>query len=1053
MNNLKKKILSFALATSVVLSSTSMAFAGSLSNADKLDVLSNLGVITGEGNGVIATQTMTRYRAFVMQLKMMGKYEEMNSFAWEGKETFKDINANHSQFIRKLAAYLKAHPELGIEGDHLGNLNPMTPVSGREYMKMMLVRLGYVENEDFTWVSIPVFAKSLGLVESASEVEATKIQLSTIADFTYDALLTKPVNSDKTLAQELGLNIVGAEITLDSVPSTSKEGTITISGSATGLDKVTVNGQEVAVKNGKFEAKVTLKDGNNTITVKGEGADDVSVTVKYTDVDAPEVADIKAAGLKQVVVTFNEEVDKDSAEALGNYDNKFASAKLQSDKKTVVLTLANVAAQNEEIEFDVEDIKDLKGNKMDKETVEVKMVDRTVPEVEEVSVKGNQMIQVSFSELVQVSESNFELVDEDGNRIERIKNVEVDGRNVKINFRKAVEAGDYILEVSNVKDFANLVMYDEEFDVTIVEDEDAPTATLVSATDTKVTVEFDEDIKTALKDIDAEWKSGSKKGSFDKVTADDDNDRLITFELEGGKTIPLSGITLYIWNVEDYSGNKVDKDDAIEIDVDRDDIEIDTERPEVESLKQDGKNTFIITFNEDVKLGKVTVFDEDDEEIDVKSITYKDSSKNKKEVKVILDSSDDLYGTFTVEVEDFVDMSTQENEMIPDSFEVELDDSDVTSDIASFKALRVITNTTEQTLYIQFPEKMNENTVENENNYKIFFGGKWVTIHKDADITLLADEKTVKIEVKDWFNNSDVTPANIDGIQIFNVEDASGNEIDGTVWLDFASNNGYGVLSLAAPEITAVKATAKDKAIATVSGSIDEATLEADDFYFVDGSGNKYYVDDVTYNSAKDELTFIMDDEFPTDVAGITLQLNNANNRAIKTENVFEQAIDLADALPGLVDEIKPELTVTDAVYATAGKDGLANFILGQNAGAEGVYVVLEASEAIDVPAGADAQALLKDAFTVKKGTKELAINKVFEYTGSGTEEYDKNGVDYVVLFITADKDGNAVTANWIEDELTITFKEISVKALTITDAASNDNVLAGFENEKVDIQ
>ena len=144
----------------------------------------------------------------------------------------------------------------------------MTPVSGREYMKMMLVRLGYVENEDFTWVSIPVFAKSLGLVESASEVEATKIQLSTIADFTYDALLTKPVNSDKTLAQELGLNIVGAEITLDSVPSTSKEGTITISGSATGLDKVTVNGQEVAVKNGKFEAKVTLKDGNNTITVK-----------------------------------------------------------------------------------------------------------------------------------------------------------------------------------------------------------------------------------------------------------------------------------------------------------------------------------------------------------------------------------------------------------------------------------------------------------------------------------------------------------------------------------------------------------------------------------------------------------------------------------------------------------------------------------------------------------------------------------------------------------------------------------------------------------------
>ncbi|MBZ4666924.1 MAG: hypothetical protein JG775_76 [Defluviitaleaceae bacterium] len=1049
MNNLKQKILSFALATSVVLSSTSMAFAGSLSNIDKLNILSDLGVITGEGNGVIATQTMTRYRAFVMQLKMMGKYDEMNNFAWEGKETFKDINAKHSQFIRKLAAYLKAHPEFGIEGDHLGNLNPMAPVSAREYMKMMLVRLGYVENKDFTWASIPVFAQSLGLVESASEVEGSQIQLSTIADFTYDTLVTKPKNSDKTLAQELGLNVSAAEIKLDSVPATSNKAAITISGSASGLDKVTVNGKEVAVKNGKFETEVTLKDGSNTIIVKGDGAQDVSVTVKYNDVDAPEVADVQPAGLKQVIVTFNEEVDKDSAETLANYDNKFATAKLQSDKKTVVLTLASAAAQNDKIKFDIEDIKDLKGNKMDKESVEVKMVDREVPEVEEVSVKGNQMIQVTFSELVQVSESNFELVDEDGNRVERIKNVEVDGRNVKINFRKAIDAGNYILEVNDVKDYANLVMVDAEFDVTIVEDEDAPSATLVSATDTKVTVEFNEDIKTALKDIEAEWKSGSKKGSFDKITADDDNDRLITFELEGGKTIPLSGITLYIWNVEDYSGNSVDKDDAIEIKVDRDDIEIDTIRPEVESIKQDGKNTFIITFSEDVQLGTVTVFDEDDEEIDVKSIAYKDSSKNKKEIKVVLDSNDDLYGTFTVEIEDFADMSTQENEMIPDSFEVKLEDSDISSDVTSFKALRTSNSTIDQILYIQFPERMNESSVENENNYKVFFGGKWVTIHKDADITLLADEKTVKIEVKDWFNNSDVTPAAIDGIQIFNVKDESGNELDGTVWLDFASNNGYGVLSLAAPEITAVKATAKDKAIATVSGSIDEATLDADDFYFQDASGNKYYVDDVTYNSTKDELTFIMDDEFPTDVAGITLKL--AAN--VSTENVFEQAIELASGLPGLVDEIKPEVTVTDAVYATAGKSALADFILGENSGAEGLYVILEASEAIDVPAGADAQNLLKDAFTVKKGSKELAINKIFEYTGNNTEKYNKNGVDYVVLFITADKDGNAVTANAVKDQLIISFNEISVKALTITDAASNDNVLAGFKDGKVNIQ
>ena len=185
-----------------------------------------------------------------------------------------------------------------------------------------------------------------------------------------------------------------------------------------------------------------------------------------------------------------------------------------------------------------------------------------------------------------------------------------------------------------------------------------------------------------------------------------------------------------------------------------------------------------------------------------------------------------------------------------------------------------------------------------------------------------------------------------------------------------------------------------------------------------------------------------MDDEFPTDVAGITLKLG----KCIYWKRIWT-SYRISSWITGLVDEIKPEVTVSDAVYATAGKS-LLQTSSWWNAGTEGLYVILEASEAIDVPAGADAQNLIKDAFTVKKGTKELAINKVFEYTGSGTEEYDKNGVDYVVLFITADKDGNAVTANWIEDELTITFKEISVKALTITDAASNDNVLAGFENK-----
>ena len=132
-------------------------------------------------------------------------------------------------------------------------------------MKIMLVRLGYVENVDFTWTSIPTFAQDKGLVDYPSEVEGTNIQLLQIADFTYDTLMSKPVGSDKTLGEQLGL--VSFDIALDKVDSTTENETITVSGSMSNQATVTVNGKEAVVNDKKFTADVALSMGENLIKI------------------------------------------------------------------------------------------------------------------------------------------------------------------------------------------------------------------------------------------------------------------------------------------------------------------------------------------------------------------------------------------------------------------------------------------------------------------------------------------------------------------------------------------------------------------------------------------------------------------------------------------------------------------------------------------------------------------------------------------------------------------------------------------------------------------
>lgn len=1034
MNNLKKKILSFALATSVVLSSTSMAFAGGLSNIDKLNILSNLGVITGEGNGVIGTQTMTRYRAFVMQLKMMGKYDEMNSFAWEGKPTFKDINANHSQFIRKLAAYLKANPEIGIEGDHLGNLNPMTPVSGREYIKMMLVRLGYVENVDFTWVSIPLFAHSIGLVENTSEVEGKNIQVLQVADFTYDALMSKPVDSDITLGEELGL--VALEITLDDVESTTEEETMTVSGSLNNSATVTVNGKDAKVENKKFTAEVPLSLGVNEIKIVAIDSyglkveKNIKVVREYKDL---KVLDVEGHNLKQFAIQFSRELDKDTVTnaRLGlGADDVFDISK---DGKSVLVTLSTPLRQTTDAEYTIKDIKDTTGKKISKTEIVVNVFDNELPEVTDVTVKGNQSITIQFSEPVENADTlSSYRVDESLVR----GSIEANRTNTEftILFRNALEDGDHTINISNdIKDSADFNLKAVDIDFTVEKDDAAPEAEIVSATQTKVLVEFDEDIKE-LDESDISWKSGSKKGYADSVTQSEDDALVYEITFTKGNYIPLNGATLIIEDVEDFSGNTSEK---IQLDVTP---EVDLERPEVVDVETDDNNQNIlyVTFSEDVNTdGKYILINEDDNE---KVATHKAYAEEGKKNRIKVTFSEVIPGDYTLEISEVTDLSALSNELLPTLEEVTINDLERLG-IDSWG--RIVSGDNKRIL-IKFNEEVDENTAIKLNNYKYRFEtGALYNLPEDTEISLLGDEKTVEIIFPtDWtVDGSEYDFDDVEFIQVEKVTDVADNEIYARL---LALDEGSLTLEAQAPIVESAFVIGENTIELELNNPIDESTLNRKDFIVELPSGEKLNVYSLDYSDKDDEykLTLYVREDLEQSGKFDAIELRFRLADSISTENIYGSQLALLGDAPHLTinDNYHPEATVVDAVYEnkteiTFEVGESIQFGFGEGLALETTTTTDENDvDTVTLESGVAANDLLISRFTVKKGSNQLTIEKIQIIDGT--------------KFVIVINDGNV---NWDGEELVITYTGLDNAAYSITDASGN--ILEDFNGVEVSIE
>lgn len=138
--------------------------------------------------------------------------------------------------------------------------------------------------------------------------------------------------------------------------------------------------------------------------------------------DSATVQSVTANGLNQIRVVFNTEVDKDTSQILSNYlidgvalDSNYqtkASATLQDDKRTVVITFSNPYPQLKTLDFKVKNaiLDASQASIIPEYNQKVTFSQSEAPVVQSVTSRGGNKIIVKFSQPIRISKENFNLI-------------------------------------------------------------------------------------------------------------------------------------------------------------------------------------------------------------------------------------------------------------------------------------------------------------------------------------------------------------------------------------------------------------------------------------------------------------------------------------------------------------------------------------------------------------------------------------------------------------------------------------------------------------------
>lgn len=718
---------------------------------------------------------------------------------------------------------------------------------------------------------------------------------------------------------------------------------------------------EFTLSNGEV-VKVTLEKelAPNTateVTFKTADGKEIKTSVTWVVTDATKVESVSADNLKEVVVKFDGEVDKATAQLKDNYKlsagKTIKSAVLNDAKNTVTLTLEDGVSLQNQVKYNLTVTGVKAGSKtISASNIEFSPVDNKIPEVVSVTGLGTKAVKVVFSEPVKQSYTGSFLLDGQG----FYGTPSVENREMVIKSSTDLTVGEHTLTVSGVEDFNGFKSLKSEHKFTVAEDTTPPTLAEVTGTLEKLTVTFSEDVDDSTVDVDNVYhkRGDTKVKPYKKVKLAGNK---YEFYFDKDKALPSYETTIYVEGVKDYSGNEIKETSKLVK------AELDTERPTVVDARvtTGNKKQLQITFSKDLEANQkwtelITVKDKDGKVRQISSVGFKGDSKNILLVNFFAELPE---GTNTLDIRGIKDNTVLGNVMLDYSTTFSVDDAGkpkVAS--ASFKI-----DSTARRVVIVFSEKMDTASLANKANYILKFKGELIGLPNDASINISQDGKAVYIDLPVEINGEDVSAANWEGIVVQAVKDAAGNYLDG--FSQELKVSDYSVLN--------VKNYNDDGDKAALTGTqeikvkVDQAVSKIVNKNAVTVNGDP--VKDVVANDTETITIKLYDSQKTYSPDGLTIDFDHA-----KFVTVAQSEVELdATISSNIKDDVAPEVTPL--------KDAVGNEYYNTSVTGSVYTVTLQATEALLDDAN------LNKLFATDLIVTRLSDNKVVPVSKEATQE------------------------------------------------------------------
>jgi hypothetical protein len=643
---------------------------------------------------------------------------------------------------------------------------------------------------------------------------------------------------------------------------------------------------------------VAPKDGTVTLIEALVAADPSleAVAVAAGLIEAtPDVAEIKkvtAPSLIQVIIELTAPIedagDDEDYEWVDDGDTTAVidgdtDVELSDDGMTITLTLTEPAEQQDEVEMDIIGVLD------EDVTVDVEFFDITIPEVTGAEVVGNDTIKVYFSEPMFANDGltdkdNYEVEDADGDEL-YVSNVTAvdDNRAALVEIYADLE-GDVEITIEKVEDYQGYTCVSTTIPVQVdIDDEDPVVVGHKDEDQNSITLIFDDDIEfVGTLDLEDIYHTNSSNYIEDAVI--DGNELELTFAED--EEMPIG--TTYIYIEKEVVNDLWDNENAKIVYVA--DITVDETAPQVVGdVEVEEQDIFEIEFDEDIVIDadtdfEITLLDEDGDEINTNESVNDDGDT------LIVDATKDLYGNFTVILEDVEDEAGNKTGRISLDFFVE---DETAPDPADFTAILYNEDDATQLIKVDFDEEMDVDSVTS----KLMYFADGVSLDDDdVEIDLVDNGEAVEIEV----------PASLvnlvagDDLVIGRVMDAAGNLLDGlSVTVELAA---AGVVL-----VDSVELTDEDTIVVTMEDELVE--LDIDAFSFADDDEVDFVIAKVRTGLNSDNettITFTLADEVNTDATS-----NGAITYMVAAgagENEFGEEVEVVDVATEIDDKVDPEL-------------------------------------------------------------------------------------------------------------------------------------------------